>query len=291
MEPGAWYACLPLHVVYSYDPLPGPWQELQAEGLGQDEVGSKQPVEQSMQRPAVTLTGSSNLHAVRHLPQPYVTTTPSHRVCCEPSQQRRDSCRRAFTCACLHTINRAVVSSFCLLSTTAITASLQAEGSDGAVDAVMSSAPGSTGEAGGGSPTASRHMMEDSSSGGGGADGGDTAAQPPPQQPPADATTAAAAAAAVVHPAAAEAAGPHYPGHPPGASLAPLAAAAAPAAASAGSSGGSSGRQGRQGVLSDAEAAHILGSQANLWTEYVADEATAEYMLLPRLAALAEAVW
>lgn len=38
-EPGAWYACLPLHVVYSYDPLPGPWQELQAEGLEQDEVG------------------------------------------------------------------------------------------------------------------------------------------------------------------------------------------------------------------------------------------------------------
>jgi len=31
--------------------------------------------------------------------------------------------------------------------------------------------------------------------------------------------------------------------------------------------------------------------QANLWTEYVADEATVEYMLLPRLAALAEAVW
>ena len=31
--------------------------------------------------------------------------------------------------------------------------------------------------------------------------------------------------------------------------------------------------------------------QANLWTEYVADEETVEYMLLPRLAALAEAVW
>lgn len=26
-EPGAWYACLPLHVVYMYDPIPGPWQE------------------------------------------------------------------------------------------------------------------------------------------------------------------------------------------------------------------------------------------------------------------------
>ncbi len=31
--------------------------------------------------------------------------------------------------------------------------------------------------------------------------------------------------------------------------------------------------------------------QANLWTEYVADEATAEYMLMPRLAAMAEVLW
>ena len=31
--------------------------------------------------------------------------------------------------------------------------------------------------------------------------------------------------------------------------------------------------------------------QANLWTEYVADEATAEYMLLPRMAAMAEVLW
>lgn len=28
VEPGAWYACLPLHVVYQYDPIPGPWQEM-----------------------------------------------------------------------------------------------------------------------------------------------------------------------------------------------------------------------------------------------------------------------
>lgn len=219
----------------------------------------------------------------------HVTTT-SHRVRCEPGQQRTTAANaQSPVPACLHTAQPC-----CRVVLLAVHhchhCRLQAEGSDGAVDAVMSSAPGSTGEAGGGSPTASRHMMEDSSSGGGGgADGGDTAAQPAPQQQPADAT---AAAAAVVHPAAAEAAGPHYPGHPPGVSLAPLAAAAAaPAAVSAGSSGGSSGRHGRQGVLSDAEAAHILGSQANLWTEYVADEATAEYMLLPRLAALAEAVW
>jgi hexosaminidase len=31
--------------------------------------------------------------------------------------------------------------------------------------------------------------------------------------------------------------------------------------------------------------------QANLWTEYIKDEATVEYMLLPRLCALAEAGW
>jgi hexosaminidase len=41
-----------------------------------------------------------------------------------------------------------------------------------------------------------------------------------------------------------------------------------------------------------AEAAtHILGAQANLWTEYVSTEAHAEYMLLPRALALAEVLW
>ncbi len=35
----------------------------------------------------------------------------------------------------------------------------------------------------------------------------------------------------------------------------------------------------------------MLGCQANLWTEYVPDTATAEYMLLPRLCALAEVMW
>jgi hexosaminidase len=35
----------------------------------------------------------------------------------------------------------------------------------------------------------------------------------------------------------------------------------------------------------------VLGGQANLWTEYVADQDTAEYMLLPRLLAMAEALW
>jgi len=42
----------------------------------------------------------------------------------------------------------------------------------------------------------------------------------------------------------------------------------------------------------DAEAAkHILGGQANLWTEYVPSFKHAEYMVFPRIAALAEAVW
>ncbi|WIA17432.1 hypothetical protein OEZ85_014282 [Tetradesmus obliquus] len=29
-EPGAWYACLPLHVVYQYDPIPSPWPDAAA---------------------------------------------------------------------------------------------------------------------------------------------------------------------------------------------------------------------------------------------------------------------
>ncbi|WP_315853185.1 family 20 glycosylhydrolase [Mucilaginibacter robiniae] len=36
---------------------------------------------------------------------------------------------------------------------------------------------------------------------------------------------------------------------------------------------------------------HILGVQANMWTEYIATEAKAEYMLLPRMLALSEVAW
>lgn len=36
---------------------------------------------------------------------------------------------------------------------------------------------------------------------------------------------------------------------------------------------------------------HIIGVQANLWTEYVKDERGAEYMILPRIAALSEVQW
>jgi len=36
---------------------------------------------------------------------------------------------------------------------------------------------------------------------------------------------------------------------------------------------------------------YILGTQANLWSEYISTGSQAEYMLLPRLAALCEVQW
>jgi hexosaminidase len=39
------------------------------------------------------------------------------------------------------------------------------------------------------------------------------------------------------------------------------------------------------------EKKYILGAQANLWTEYIPTEQYAEYMVLPRMAALAEVLW
>ncbi|BDA48591.1 beta-hexosaminidase [Coccomyxa sp. Obi] len=44
-------------------------------------------------------------------------------------------------------------------------------------------------------------------------------------------------------------------------------------------------------TLEPEHAVNIKGGQANVWTEYISDEATVEYMLMPRLTALAEAVW
>lgn len=44
-------------------------------------------------------------------------------------------------------------------------------------------------------------------------------------------------------------------------------------------------------TMSEVEASHILGGQANLWTEYVSTVAQSQYMIYPRLAALAETVW
>jgi hexosaminidase len=36
---------------------------------------------------------------------------------------------------------------------------------------------------------------------------------------------------------------------------------------------------------------HLLGGQVNLWTEFIAGDAHAEYMIAPRVSALAEVVW
>lgn len=43
--------------------------------------------------------------------------------------------------------------------------------------------------------------------------------------------------------------------------------------------------------LNDADAHHLLGVQANLWTEYVTDDSHAEYMYYPRAYAIAEIGW
>ena len=43
--------------------------------------------------------------------------------------------------------------------------------------------------------------------------------------------------------------------------------------------------------MCEEEKAHILGVQANMWTEYIADADHLYYMLLPRLAALSEVQW
>ncbi|MDQ6612406.1 MAG: beta-N-acetylhexosaminidase, partial [Gemmatimonadota bacterium] len=44
-------------------------------------------------------------------------------------------------------------------------------------------------------------------------------------------------------------------------------------------------------ALNASEAKHILGAQAQVWTEYIPDPKHVEYMLFPRMAALAEVVW
>lgn len=35
----------------------------------------------------------------------------------------------------------------------------------------------------------------------------------------------------------------------------------------------------------------VIDLQANVWTEYIGDEVTVEYMLLPRMCAMAEVLW
>lgn len=44
-------------------------------------------------------------------------------------------------------------------------------------------------------------------------------------------------------------------------------------------------------VLTAEEAKHILGAQANVWTEYMKTPEQVEYMILPRMSALAEILW
>ena len=43
--------------------------------------------------------------------------------------------------------------------------------------------------------------------------------------------------------------------------------------------------------MTDEEKKHIIGVQANLWTEYITSDSHLEYMLLPRMAALSEVQW
>ncbi|GAA3475157.1 beta-N-acetylhexosaminidase [Nonomuraea roseola] len=43
--------------------------------------------------------------------------------------------------------------------------------------------------------------------------------------------------------------------------------------------------------LTEAEARHVLGAQANLWTEHIDSPRALDYMAFPRLSAFAEAVW
>lgn len=44
-------------------------------------------------------------------------------------------------------------------------------------------------------------------------------------------------------------------------------------------------------ALSESEAQHVLGAQANVWTEYMAYPTKVEYMIFPRLSALSEVLW
>ncbi len=44
-------------------------------------------------------------------------------------------------------------------------------------------------------------------------------------------------------------------------------------------------------ILSEEEAKYIMGAQANVWTEYITTFQQVEYMSMPRMAALSEALW
>ena len=43
--------------------------------------------------------------------------------------------------------------------------------------------------------------------------------------------------------------------------------------------------------LTEEQGKHVLGAQANLWTEYITNPKKIEYMLFPRMSALSEVLW
>ena len=45
------------------------------------------------------------------------------------------------------------------------------------------------------------------------------------------------------------------------------------------------------GTMTENESKHVLGGQANLWSEYIETESHSEYMIFPRLVALSETLW
>lgn len=47
----------------------------------------------------------------------------------------------------------------------------------------------------------------------------------------------------------------------------------------------------RHPQMTDVDATHLLGAQANVWTEFIATESYFEYMAYPRMSALAEICW
>jgi hexosaminidase len=44
-------------------------------------------------------------------------------------------------------------------------------------------------------------------------------------------------------------------------------------------------------ALDESKAKHILGAQANLWTEYITNSGKVQYQVFPRMAALSEVLW
>jgi hypothetical protein len=250
-EPGAWYACLPLEVVYHYDPIPqaGPEALAAAAQLEQDASQDEEFDEDDLSPAAAAAAGGGGGGA---------TAADAHMSPCTSLS-----------------FDEVAASSECLpLQGTA--AAGGDGGCNGSGDLAMVDADSAAVAAAGCAPARQLHQQQSQ---------GTTLQKlcSPELTPP----PPAAAATAGLPAAAAAAAG----------TASQAAAAATFSAARRGSSGGSSGgdtahkSSSSTSVLNEDEMQRVLGSQANLWTEYVPDEETAEYMLLPRLAALSEAVW